>query len=146
MVLRRAGAAASKQEKAQKEEEPKEDKAEEQPMEGQEEGSKKRPRPWEKFDEDGNKIKPKKKPGAKNKRARKLVQPRNALQCLNELAKGSEFECIQEGGGGNEYGMSVVVNGNTFTGYGLSKQAARMTAAEAALASFVAAPVPKKKK
>jgi len=141
MVWRRAGAAASKQQ-----EEPEEVKVEEQPMEGQEEGSKKRSRPWERFDEDGNKIKPKKVPGAKNKRARKLVQPRNALQCLNELAKGYEFECIQEGGGGKEFGMSVTVNDNTFTGYGLSKQIAKMTAAEAALASFVKAPVPKKEK
>lgn len=101
----------------------------------------KRPRPWEKVDADGNKIKRKKVPGAKNKKARKLVQPRNAVQCLNELAKGSVYETIQEGGGGKEHGVSVVVNDNTYTGYGTSKQIARQTAAEAALASFVKAPV-----
>jgi len=102
-----------------------------------------RKRPWEKVDADGNKIKRKKVPGAKNLRIRKHVQPRNALMCLNELAPGVTYETEQEGGPQQQYGVSVTVEGNTFTGYGPSKQIAKQNAAEAALASFVKPPVPK---
>jgi len=102
-----------------------------------------RKRPWEKVDADGNKIKRKKVPGAKNIRIRKHVQPRNALSCLNELVPGCQFESIQEGGVGQQFGVSVTVEGATYSGYGPSKQIARQNAAEAALVSFVKPPVPK---
>jgi len=102
-----------------------------------------RKRPWEKVDADGNKIKRKKVPGAKNLRIRKHVQPRNALSCLNELVPGCVFESIQEGGVGQQFGVSVTVDGAQYSGYGPSKQIARQNAAEAALVSFVKPPVPK---
>jgi len=102
-----------------------------------------RKRPWDKVDADGNKIKRKKVPGAKNLRIRKHVQPRNALSCLNELVPGCVFESIQEGGVGQQFGVSVTVEGAQYTGYGPSKQIARQNAAEAALVSFVKPPVPK---
>lgn len=102
-----------------------------------------RKRPWEKVDADGNKIKRKKVPGAKNLRIRKHVQPRNALSCLNELVPGCVFESIQEGGVGQQFGVSVTVEGAQYSGYGPSKQIARQNAAEAALVSFVKPPVPK---
>jgi len=102
-----------------------------------------RKRPWEKVDADGNVIKRRKVPGAKNKRIRKHVQPRNALSCLNELVPGVTFNQEQEGGAGQQYGVSCVVDGDTFYGYGPSKQIARQNAAEAALVSFVKPPVPK---
>jgi len=102
-----------------------------------------RKRPWEKVDADGNKIKRKKVPGAKNIRIRKHVQPRNALSCLNELVPGCVFESVQEGGVGQQFGVSVTVEGATYSGYGPSKQIARQNAAEAALVSFVKPPVPK---
>jgi len=102
-----------------------------------------RKRPWEKVDADGNKIKRKKVPGAKNIRIRKHVQPRNALSCINELCPGAVFGVQQEGGVGQQYGISVTVNGESFTGYGSSKQVAKQNAAEAALVSFVKPPVPK---
>jgi len=62
-----------------------------------------RKRPWEKVDADGNKIKRKKVPGAKNIRIRKYVQPRNALSCLNELCPGAVFN-TEEQGAGQQYG------------------------------------------
>jgi len=102
-----------------------------------------RKRPWDKVDADGNKIKRKKVPGAKNLRIRKHVQPRNALSCLNELVPGCVFESIQEGGVGQQFGVSVTVEGANYSGYGPSKQIARQNAAEAALVSFVKPPVPK---
>lgn len=102
-----------------------------------------RKRPWEKVDADGNKIKRKKVPGAKNIRIRKHVQPRNALSCLNELVPGCVFESVQEGGVGQQFGVSVTVEGAQYSGYGPSKQIARQNAAEAALVSFVKPPVPK---
>jgi len=100
-------------------------------------------RPWEKVDADGKVIKRKKVPGAKNIRIRKHVQPRNALSCLNELVPGVTFNTEQEGGVGQQYGVSVIVEDNTFHGYGSSKQIAKQNAAEAALVSFVKPPVPK---
>jgi len=102
-----------------------------------------RKRPWEKVDADGNKIKRKKVPGAKNIRIRKHVQPRNALSCLNELVPGVVFNTEQEGGLGQQFGVSVNIEGETYQGYGVSKQIARQNAAEAALVSFVKPPVPK---
>jgi len=100
-------------------------------------------RPWEKVDADGKVIKRKKVPGAKNIRIRKHVQPRNALSCLNELVPGVTFNAEQEGGVGQQYGVSVTVEDHTFHGYGPSKQIAKQNAAEAALVSFVKPPVPK---
>jgi len=102
-----------------------------------------RKRPWEKVDADGKVIKRKKVPGAKNIRIRKHVQPRNALSCLNELAPGVVFNTEQEGGVGQQYGVSLTIEDNTYSGYGPSKQIAKQNAAEAALVSFVKPPVPK---
>lgn len=102
-----------------------------------------RKRPWEKVDAEGNKIKRKKVPGAKNLRIRKHVQPKNALSCLNELVPGVVYNTEQEGGVGQQFGVSVTIEGKTFRGYGTSKQIARQNAAEAALVSFVKPPVPK---
>ncbi|CAL4156101.1 unnamed protein product [Meganyctiphanes norvegica] len=102
-----------------------------------------RKRPWEKFDAEGNKIKRKKVPGAKNIRIRKHVQPKNAVSCLNELVTGVVYNTEQEGGVGQHFGVSVTVDGNSYHGYGPSKQIARNNAAEAALVSFVKPPVPK---
>lgn len=99
-----------------------------------------RKRPWEKVDEDGNKIKRKKVPGAKNRRVRNYVQPRNACQCLNELVPGVTYEAEPEEGVAQQFGVSVTVNGVTYTGYGPSKQIAKQNAAETALVSFVKAP------
>jgi len=102
-----------------------------------------RKRPWEKVDADGKVIKRKKVPGAKNIRIRKHVQPRNALSCLNELVPGVVFNTEQEGGVGQQYGVSVLLEDQTYHGYGPSKQIAKQNAAEAALVSFVKPPVPK---
>ncbi|CAL4245712.1 unnamed protein product [Meganyctiphanes norvegica] len=102
-----------------------------------------RKRPWEKVDAEGNKIKRKKVPGAKNIRIRKHVQPKNALSCLNELVPGVVYNTEQEGGVGQQFGVSVTVEGKTFRGFGSSKQIARQNAAEAAIISFVKPPVPK---
>lgn len=102
-----------------------------------------RKRPWEKVDADGNKIKRKKVPGAKNIRIRKHVQPKNALSCLNELVPGVTYNTEQEGGVGQLFGVSVTVENRTYRGFGQSKQIARQNAAEAALVSFVKPPVPK---
>jgi len=102
-----------------------------------------RKRPWEKVDADGKVIKRKKVPGAKNIRIRKHVQPRNALSCLNELVPGVVFNTEQEGGVGQQYGVSVLLEDQTYHGYGTSKQIAKQNAAEAALVSFVKPPVPK---
>merc|ERR1712198_297455 len=114
-------------------------KKEPEPME-QEPSSK---RPWERFDEDGNKIKRKKVPGAKNLRLRKHVQPRNAVMCLNELVPGAQYETEQEGGAGKPFIVSLTVEGVTYTGSAPSKTVARQNAAEAALVSFVKPPVSK---
>lgn len=102
-----------------------------------------RKRPWEKVDEQGNKIKRKKVPGAKNLRIRKHVQPKNALSCLNELVPGVVYNTEQEGGVGQQFGVSVTIEGKIYRGFGTSKQIARQNAAEAALVSFVKPPVPK---
>jgi len=102
-----------------------------------------RKRPWEKVDADGNVIKRKKVPGAKNLRIRKHVQPRNALACLHELVPGVVFETEQEGAVGQQFGVAVTIEGNTYRGYGSSLKVARQNAAEAALVSFVKPPVPK---
>lgn len=102
-----------------------------------------RKRPWEKVDAEGNKIKRKKVPGAKNIRIRKHVQPKNALSCLNELVPKVVYNTEQEGGVGQQFGVSVTFDGNTFSGYGPTKQIAKQNAAEAALVSFVKPPVPK---
>jgi len=99
-------------------------------------------RPWSKVDADGKVIKRKKVPGAKNIRIRKYVTPRNALSCLNELVPGVVFN-TEEGGVGQQYGVSVTLEDNTYHGYGPSKQIAKQNAAEAALVSFVKPPVPK---
>jgi len=76
-------------------------------------------------------------------RIRKHVQPKNAVSCLNELVTGIVYDTEQEGGVGQQFGVSVTVDGNTYHGYGPSKQIARQNAAEAALVSFVKPPVPK---
>jgi len=94
--------------------------------------------PW-KFTADGG-IRKKKKPtpAQKNQRFKKVVQPKNAVMCLNELVPNVVYVMEQEGNGTKTHTiMAIEVNGQKYRGFGSSKQLAKQAAAEAALVSFV---------
>ncbi|XP_076036429.1 double-stranded RNA-specific editase 1-like [Oratosquilla oratoria] len=95
-------------------------------------------KPWEK--PDGTKMKRKKVPGAKNLKIRRYVKPKNAAVCLNELVPGLVYETELDGSVHNPFCVAVEVEGQTYRGYGSSRQLAKQAAAEAALISFVKPP------
>lgn len=68
--------------------------------------------------------------------------PKNALMQLNELKPGIQYTFVSQSGPIHSpvFTMSVDLNGQTYTGTGSSKKAAKLAAAEAALKSFVQFP------
>jgi len=94
---------------------------------------------WQKVGPDGKKIKSKPNPVRRNAFFRKHLQPRNAMQCLAELVKDLKYETEASAPVGN-WSASVLVNGETYRGYGSSKALAKQACAEAAMVSFVKPP------
>lgn len=107
-----------------------------------ENGQVRKRKPWERLGPDGRPIKRKPNPARKNRILRKVLQPKNSVMCLNELQPGLKYNCERVATVGN-FTVSVEVNGQTFMGYGSSKDHAKQAAAEAALMSFVKPPPPK---
>lgn len=91
---------------------------------------------------DGRQIKKKPNPARKNAIFRKALQPKSSIMCLNELQSGLKYVAEPVATIGN-FCVSVEVNGQTFRGYGSTKDLAKQAAAEAALVSFVKPPPPK---
>ncbi|CAL4114972.1 unnamed protein product, partial [Meganyctiphanes norvegica] len=83
-------------------------------------------------------IKRKKMPGEKNLIVGRMIQPKNAVMCLNELCPSATYTSEQEAGA--PFCIAVEFLGKTYRGYGTSKQLAKQAAAEAALVSFVQPP------
>ncbi|XP_018009377.1 double-stranded RNA-specific editase 1 isoform X2 [Hyalella azteca] len=97
---------------------------------------------WEKIGPDGRPIKRKPNPAKRNALFRKALQPKSSIMCLNELQAGLKYITEPVATIGN-FCVSVEVNGQTFRGYGSTKDLAKQAAAEAALVSFVKPPPPK---
>lgn len=84
-------------------------------------------------------------PGPQGKGAKRLkaqAQPKNALMHLYELKPGIQYTVVSQTGPTHApvFTMSVEVNNQVFTGQGNSKKAAKLSAAEQALKSFVQFP------
>lgn len=94
---------------------------------------------WQKVGPDGKKIKSKPNPVKRNAFFRKHLQPKTAMQCLAELVKDLKYETEASAPVGN-WSASVLVNGETYRGYGSSKGLAKQACAEAAMVSFVKPP------
>lgn len=79
-----------------------------------------------------------------NKKRKVQTAPvaKNALMQLNEIKPGLEFQFVAQSGPVHAptFIMSVEVNGTKFEGQGQTKKAARLSAAEKALKSFVQFP------
>ncbi|KAF2365693.1 Double-stranded RNA-binding domain [Trinorchestia longiramus] len=111
-------------------------------MDSDGEGPKRKLKHWEKIGPDGRPIKRKPNPAKRNALFRKALQPKSSIMCLNELQAGLKYVTEPVATVGN-FCVSVEVNGQTFRGYGSSKDMAKQAAAEAALVSFVKPPPPK---
>lgn len=80
-------------------------------------------------------VKRKKVLGDKNLFVGRMVQPKNAVMCLNDLCPKAVYTNGQRVG--VSFCIAVEVFGKIYHGYGSSKEVAKQVAAEAALVSFV---------
>jgi len=94
---------------------------------------------WQKVGPNGKKLKSKPCPVRRNAFFRKHLQPKTAMQCLVGLVKDVKYEVEESAPVGN-FSASVVVNGETYRGFGSSKTLAKQACAEAAMVSFVKPP------
>merc|ERR1719244_1460265 len=83
---------------------------------------------WHNTGPDGKKIKSKPNPVKRNAFFRKHLQPKTAMQCLAELVKDLKYETEASAPVGN-WSASVLVNGETYRGYGSSKGLAKQACA-----------------
>jgi len=97
---------------------------------------------WERLGQMRAGTKRKPNPAKKNNLLRKALVPKNSVMCLNELVPGLKYTAERVATVGN-FSVTVEVNGQSYVGYGSSKDQAKQAAAEAALMSFVKPPPPK---